>query len=210
MSRGRFITFEGIEGSGKSSQIARLQARLEAAGRRVVRLREPGGTPIGDRIRAVLLDPAANAMTPESEMFLFAASRAQLVREAVRPALEDGAVVLCDRFVHSSLAYQGGGRGLGRDRVAAVNAHAVDGCLPDRVVLLDLPADRALDRAAARGALDRIEQEKRSFFEVTRTAFLAEADSDPTRFVVVDADGTRDDVEARVQAGLRDLFEESA
>lgn len=210
MSPGRFITFEGIEGSGKSTQIARLQARLEAAGKSVIRLREPGGTAIGDRIREVLLDPAARAMTAETEMYLFAASRAQLVREAVRPALARGAVVLCDRFLHSSLAYQGGGRALGRDRVGAVNAPAVDGCLPDRVLLLDLAPERALERAAARGALDRIEQEKRAFFEATRAAFLDEARRDPDRFAVIDADGDPDTVEARVLAGVQRFFEDLA
>ncbi len=205
MKPGRFIAFEGIEGCGKSTQIARLARRLSDGGAEVVRVREPGGTPIGDRIREVLLDPACDAMSDEAEMHLFAASRSQLVREVIRPAMARGAVVLCDRYVYSSLAYQGGGRELGREVVRAVNASAIDGLLPDRVVLLDLAPATALQRAAARASLDRIERERLPFFESVRGAFLAEAEADPDRFVVVDAAGDPDAVEAAVQAGLADL-----
>ena len=202
MKPGRFITFEGIEGSGKSTQIERLSRRLGDAGIDVVRVREPGGTAIGDRIRGILLDPACAGMCAETEMYLFAASRAQLVRQVIRPALAAGKVVVCDRFLHSSLAYQGGGRALGRPLVSRVNAAAVDGLEPDRVVLLDLPPEAALGRAAARARLDRIEQERIDFFEAARTAFLEEAAAAPERFVVVDASGDADSVEAEVLAGL--------
>ncbi len=205
MKPGRFITFEGIEGSGKSTQIARLARRLSDAGVDVVRVREPGGTAIGDRIRGVLLDPACTGMSDETEMYLFAASRAQLVREVIRPALAAGKVVLCDRFVHSSLAYQATGRGLGRERVAAVNAAAVDGLEPDRVVVLDMAPVAAMRRAAERASLDRIEQERVDFFEAVRAAFLAEAQRTPDRFVVVPAGDSQDAVEAAVWAGLADL-----
>lgn len=141
-------------------------------------------------------------MADETEMLLFAASRAQLVRRVVRPALERGAVVLCDRYVHSSLAYQGHARGLGRDFVASANAPATGGLLPDRVVLLDLDPARALERAAARGTLDRIEGEGLAFHRAVRAGFLAEADADSGRFCVIDADGTADEVHARVSAGV--------
>ena len=119
-----FIAFEGIEGSGKSTQVGRLVARLQAAGREVVSVREPGGTSLGDRVRGILLDKEQVGMHPVAEMLLFAASRAQIVREVIRPALERGAVVVCDRFLHSSLAYQGHARGLGRERVLSANHHA--------------------------------------------------------------------------------------
>jgi dTMP kinase len=203
MQPGRFITFEGIEGSGKSTQIARLARRLTDAGLPVVRVREPGGTEIGDRIRGVLLDPACSGMSDETEMYLFAASRAQLVREVIRPALAAGKIVLCDRYLHSSLAYQGGGRQLGRSLVALVNAPAVDGLEPDRVVLLDLDPNEALGRAAARSAPDRIEQERLCFFEAVRAAFLSESEAEG--FVVVPASGDPDAVEAAVWEGLLDL-----
>jgi len=179
-----------------------LAARLSGAGREVVSVREPGGTPVGDRIRGILLDPACDAMTDPTEMFLFAASRAQLVRQVVRPGLERDAVVLCDRYVHSSLAYQGHARGLGRDLVAAVNAPAIDGLLPDCVVLLDLDPARALERAAARGTLDRIEAEGIEFHHGVRAGFLAEAKRDAERFLVIDADGSPEEVHARLIAGL--------
>ena len=205
MKPGRFITFEGIEGSGKSTQIARLARRLGDLGGEIVQVREPGATAIGDRIRAVLLDPSCSGMCDETEMFLFAASRAQLVREVIRPALEAGKVVLCDRFVHSSLAYQGRGRDLGREVVAGVNAPAVAGLTPDRVVLLDMDPMEALRRAAARSSLDRIEQERLGFFQTVRAAFLAEAEATPEQFLVVPAIGEPDAIEAEIWEGLAAL-----
>jgi dTMP kinase len=207
MKLGRFITFEGIEGSGKSTQIARLAERLTGAGLSVVRVREPGGTAIGDRIRQVLLDPACEDMCAETEMYLFAASRAQLVRQTILPAIERGEVVLCDRFVHSSLAYQGAGRGLGRPLVAQVNAAAIDGLRPDRIVVLDIAPEEALGRAAARAALDRIEQERIEFFENTREAFLDEAERDPATFAVVPAEAGPDAVEDAVWQRVAHLFD---
>jgi dTMP kinase len=206
MDRGRFITFEGIEGSGKSTQIRLLREHLTKGGHSVRLLREPGGTPIGDRIRAILLDASLPELTDTTEMFLFAASRAQLIREEVRPALAAGETVLCDRFVYSSLAYQAHARGLGREQVWAANAPAIEGLLPDRVVLLDLPPATALGRAQARGTLDRIEAESLAFHEAVRAGFLDEASADPERFRVIEASGTPEDIHERVLEGLGGLL----
>ena len=198
MQAGRFIAFEGIEGSGKTTQLARLRVRLQQLGYSVLAVREPGDTPIGDRIRAILLDPASSGMAPETEMLLFAASRAQLVREVIRPHMAEGGLVLCDRYLHSSLAYQAAARGLGRERVLRANAPAIDGLYPDKVVLVDLEPEVALNRARSRAGLDRIEQEAIEFHNNVRAAFLAEADRAPGRFLVVDGYGDAGEVEARI------------
>jgi len=210
MTRGLFITFEGIEGSGKSTQVGRLAAHLRDAGRDVVVTREPGGTATGDRIRGILLDPDLSALTPTTEMLLFAANRAQHVRETVRPALDRGAVVLCDRYLHSSLAYQAWARGLGRDTVMAANAPAIDGLLPDRVLLLDLPIDDAFARAAARGRLDRIEQAGRAFHEGVQRGFHEERALDPDRFATIDANQPEGAVFADILAALAPLLGDPA
>jgi dTMP kinase len=199
----RFLTFEGIEGCGKSTQLGRLCAHIEDLGQPVIQLREPGGTPLGDRVRAILLDASQRGMTPHAEMFLFAASRAQLIRTAVRPALAAGSWVLCDRFVHSSLAYQGHARGLGRDLVASTNAPAIDGCWPDLVLWLDLPVDEALGRAAERGELDRFEREGPDFHRAVAAGFAAEAAADPERITRIDARGDADAIHRRILAALQ-------
>jgi dTMP kinase len=206
MGGGRFITFEGIEGSGKSTQIHMLHEHLTGTGHSVHRLREPGGTRIGDRIRAILLDPGLPELTDTTEMLLFAASRAQLIRQEVQPALAAGKTVVCDRFVYSSLAYQGHARGLGREMVWNANAPALAGLLPDTVVLLDLPPAAALERAKARASLDRIEAEDLTFHAAVRAGFLAEAEADPERFCVVEALGKPEDVHRRILAGLEGLL----
>ena len=202
MNPGLFIAFEGIEGSGKSTQQARLAAHLEGLGREVVCTREPGGTPTGDRIRAILLDPALPDLNATTEMLLFAASRAQHVGELLCPALARGAIVVCDRYLHSSLAYQAWARGLGRDVVLAANAPAIDHLLPDLVLLLDMPVDEAFSRAAARGRFDRIEQAGRAFHEAVRAGFHAEQELDPDRFHTIDATQTPDAVFAQVRAAV--------
>ncbi len=195
---GRLVVFEGVEGAGKSTQLGLLRAELAAAGREVVVTREPGGTPIGERIRAILLDPVAAEMCPETEALLFAAARAQLVAQVIRPALEQGAVVLCDRFLDSSLAYQGGARGLGVDRVEALNRFGTGGLLPDVVVLLDL--DPAVGLARRGWGRDRIEGQELDFHRAVAKAFGGLAARHPDRFVVVDADGSPGQVAARVRA----------
>jgi len=194
---GLFITFEGSEGCGKSTQIVRLAERLREAGREVVQLREPGGTPIGEKIRELLqYDVSAADMTPEAELLLFAASRAQLIREVIRPALKRGAIVLCDRFLDSTTVYQGVARALEESAVARINDFAVDGTLPDLTLLLDLDAAEGRRRASARkGPSDRMEQEKEEFYESVRRGFLDLARRKPARFAVIDGAGDEKSVE---------------
>jgi dTMP kinase len=194
---GLFITFEGSEGCGKSTQIVRLAERLRSVGREVVQLREPGGTPIGEKIRDLLqYDASATSMTPEAELLLFAASRAQLVREVIWPALKRGAIVLCDRFLDSTTVYQGVARSLQESDVARVNEFAVNGTLPDLTLLLDLDAREGRRRASARkGPVDRMELEKEEFYESVRRGFLNLAQSNPDRIAVIDGSGDEKSVE---------------
>jgi len=205
-SRGLFITFEGSEGSGKSTQIRRLADRLLALGREVITLREPGGTPIGEQIRNLLqYDGAAVAMTPEAELLLFAASRAQLVREVIRPALARGGIVLCDRFLDSTTVYQGVARALDESRVAAINDFAVGGTLPDLTLLLDLDAAEGRRRASERkGPADRMEQEGADFYESVRRGYLKLAHAKPQRLAVVDASRGEEEVAVSILAILKE------
>jgi dTMP kinase len=196
---GVLIAFEGVEGAGKSTQLDLLRCELERRGREVVVTREPGGTPVGERVRAVLLDPAVD-LHPRAEALLFAAARAQLVEQVIRSALQRGAVVLCDRYLHSSLAYQGGGRGLGRAPVEEVNRFATGGLPPDLVVLLDLDPAEGLGRVG--GRRDRIEVEDLGFHRRVRDAFRELAAGDPGRFAVVDAAAPVDQVAAGVLAAV--------
>ncbi len=186
---GLLISFEGSEGCGKSTQIQRLRARLEAAGRSVEVLREPGGTPVGEHIRHLLQHaPEGAALTPEAELLLFAASRAQLVREKIRPALEAGRVVVLDRFLDSTTVYQGLARGLPLESVHAVNRLAVGGTLPHLTVVLDMNAQVARERIQASGRpLDRMEDQPLEFFEKVRQGYLHLAVEQPDRMVVLDA-----------------------
>ncbi|MPY67339.1 dTMP kinase [Deinococcus sp. SDU3-2] len=181
-----FLTFEGPEGAGKSTQLRRLAVRLEAAGVAHTVTREPGGTGLGTRVREVLLDPALD-MDPLPEFLLYSASRAQLVREVLRPALSRGEVVLCDRYADSSLAYQGAGRGLESGLLRAVTAEVTGGLTPDLTVLLDLDPALGLHRAAQRGQPDRLEQADLAFHERVRRGFLDLARHEPERFLVLDA-----------------------
>lgn len=168
--RGLFVVLEGGEGVGKTTQWSRLADTLRAVGHDVVAVREPGGTPAGDAIRSLLLDPSSQ-LAPESEALLFAASRAQLVRDVIRPALDRGAVVLVDRFLLSTYAYQGAGRGLSMDSLQAVNHVATGGLAPDLTLLLAVPLATAQTRMHARGETDRLEREHVSFHERVRDAF---------------------------------------
>jgi dTMP kinase len=202
--RGRFVAFEGPEGAGKSTQVARLARRLRDAGRAVTTTFEPGGTPAGDRIRAVLLDPDLE-VDPLAEFLLYAAARAQHVVERIEPALARGEVVLCDRFAASSLAYQGYGRGLDPQWVHEVNARATRGLVPDRTVLLDLPSRAGLSRVAERGAADRLERADAAFHERVREGFLTEAARQPG-WIVVDAARDVDAVAAQVWNELAEML----
>jgi len=203
--RGLFITLEGPDGAGKSTQGPLLAEYLRRGGREVVYTREPGGTPIGDRIRQILLDERHGEMAAVTEMLLFAASRAQFVREVVEPALARGAAVLSERYVDASLAYQGFGRGLEVDLVRRVNDAATGGRLPDLTLLLDIEPSAGLARVrAARGKEgapgrgDRLEQEALAFHERVRAGFLQLARESPKRFAVLDAQGDVAAVHERV------------
>jgi dTMP kinase len=193
MKPGLLITFEGTEGSGKSTQITQLAERLKASGYSIRTLREPGGTAIGEEIRHTLQHSHQNqAMFPETELLLLNASRAQLVREIIRPALARGEIVLCDRFFDSSLAYQGYGRGLALTSVQAIIDYAVEDCRPDLTIYLHVPvavseARRASRQSAVPSARDRMEESDRAFFERVEHGYLQLASADPKRIRVVDA-----------------------
>ncbi len=206
--RGLFFAFEGVEGCGKSTQVKLLFETLEAQGRKVVVTREPGGTRIAERIRHVVLDPDCKEMDPKTEALLYAASRAQLVGEVIRPALEEGAIVLCDRYLDSSLAYQGIARGLGEDDVMRLNVWATDETLPDLVILLHL--DPELGLARTKGDPDRMEQEDVAFHRKVGEAYLHLARSFPSRFAVIDAAGSVDEVHRQVRTTILPFLREGA
>jgi dTMP kinase len=194
-----FVTFEGLDGSGKTTQIDLLRARLEADGREVVVTREPGGTAVGELIRSVVLD--GPEMEPWPEAALFAAARSQLVADVIRPALERGADVLCDRYVDSSLAYQGIARGLGLERVLELNLDAVGGLLPDRTFLLAVDAHAAAGRVGDRP--DRIERESAAFRERVAEAYLELAERWPDRITTLDGALPADELAERIHGALR-------
>jgi len=191
--RGRFITFEGIEGSGKSSQISLLTDHLRSKRMAVTLTREPGGTPIGDQVRKILLDPGNKALDPSAELLLYAASRAQHLKEVIRPALESGLMVLCDRFSDATIAYQGYGRGLDLDMIHALDRLVTAGMRPDLTVVLDVEAAVGLARARGRNnqqgleAEARFENEALAFHERVRQGYLTLAREAPDRMKIVDA-----------------------
>lgn len=200
---GRFITLEGGDGAGKTTQAELLTAWLEEHGRTVVRTREPGGTELGQRIREMVLHERGH-VAPRAEALLYAADRAHHVETVVRPALARGEVVLQDRYIDSSVAYQGVARGLGADRIRSVSDWAADGLVPDLTVLLDLDVTVGRSRvAAARGdVFDRLESEAAAFHETVRRAFLDAADAEPERFLVVDAGQSTDAVQRTVRSAV--------
>lgn len=203
---GAFIAFEGIEGAGKGTQIERAAAVLRAAGHDVLTVREPGGTPLGERIRAILLDRETGSMQPRAEAMLFAAARAQLVSQVIRPAIAAGKVVLCDRYIDSSVAYQGMARGLGEEDVLTLNAWGTQGLFPDLVLLLQLAPDAGLARARADGA-DRIEKEADEFHVKVAEAYAKIAEDHPERLTVIDTTGLDEDaVQARVVSAIERLL----
>lgn len=184
---GVFITFEGGEGTGKTTQIALLRDYLEARGHAVVVTREPGGAPIAEAIRTILLDPAHAAMCPVAELLLYEAARAQHVAELIRPALEAGKTVLSDRFADSTTVYQGAGRGLPSDAVRGLHEIATAGVWPSLTIVFDLPVEEGLRRAGLPGVADRIERESLAFHQRVRDGFLHLAEQEPRRVHVVDA-----------------------
>ena len=199
---GLFLTLEGPEGGGKTTQLARLQARLEEAGIATVRTREPGGDAVGERVRELLL---STEMTSRAEFLLFAAARAQNVAQVVRPALLAGKVVLCDRFTDSSLAYQGVARGLPLETIRAVNDFATGGLRPDRTFLLDLPAELGLARRHA-SETNRLDHESLGFHTKVRDGFLDAARREPGRIFVLDASQSPDAVAEDLWAAVRSLL----
>lgn len=204
--KGVFVTFEGGEGAGKTTHIRFLAHTLEAMGREVLCLREPGGTSIGEQLRAVVLDPQNDAMSDECELMIYLAARAQLVSQVIKPALERGAVVLCDRFFDSTMAYQGYGRGLDRDLVRRANDFACQGIRPDRTILLVPPSARAgLARATTEGA-DRLESAGDAFHERVNAAFAQMASEEPARIRTVHSASKKSDTSRAVFAELVDLF----
>jgi len=207
MERGRFISLEGGEGAGKSTLLAGLRDYLAGQGVELVQMREPGGTPLGEALRAILLDPAMRGMSAESELLMMFASRAQLVRERIAPALEAGQWVLCDRFADASYAYQGGGRGQPMERIAALEAWACAGIAPELTLLLDLPVADGRARAAGRGEADRIESEADAFFERVRATYRARAAAEPQRFRLLDASAPPGQVLVAAIAAVSPLLE---
>jgi dTMP kinase len=212
--KGLFITFEGIEGSGKSTQILLLEQRLRSLGRKVRLVREPGGTPIGEEIRHTLKHSKANAaMTGETELLLMNASRAQLVRELIRPALAAGEIVLCDRFYHSTIAYQGYGRQLDLKQVEVIIDVAVGDTRPDITLLLHVPHEVSEQRRLARQPTlplhlqrDRIEEAGQSFFERVAKGYEALAGTETRRVKRIDADGTVEKVQASIWSYVQPLL----
>ena len=208
MSGGRFITLEGGEGAGKSTQLRRLAEALRARGLDLVETREPGGSPGAEAIRRLLLEGEGDRWTMEAEALLFAAARADHVARTIRPALERGAWVLCDRFLDSSVAYQGGAGGLGFDAIRALHRVGSHGFLPDRTLLLELPPETVAARLSARDAAgsDRIGGRDDKFHGRVAAAFAALAEEEPARFRRIDASGTPDEVTARLLAAVEDLL----
>lgn len=205
-ARGKFITLEGGEGVGKSTQLAALRELLRASGREIVFTREPGGTARAERIRELLLDPDSEPMPVLCELLLVFAARATHIENVIRPALARGAWVLCDRFTDATYAYQGGGRGADPAQIALLERLVQDGLRPDLTLLLDAPLDltaaRAQDRNRTLGSTDRFEREQRDFFERVRHVYRERAQAEPQRWVVIDASRDREAVTEQIRAAI--------
>jgi dTMP kinase len=210
MTRGKFITFEGGEGAGKSTQIAALGDALRARGRNLLVTREPGGTPRAERIRELLLETSDEPMPAACELLLVFAARASHVENVIRPALERGVWVICDRFTDATYAYQGGGRGMDRDQIALLERLVQGSLRPDLTLLLDAPvevaAQRATHRNAASGSTDRFEREQPAFFDRVRATYLARAALEPSRYAIIDATAAREVVTHSIVAAVNARF----
>jgi len=203
--RGKLITLEGGEGVGKSTNLAYIQQTLESAGIDLVVTREPGGTEVAEKIRTLLLAPSDEPIAELAELLLVFAARAQHVEQLIKPALERGAWVLCDRFIDATYAYQGGGRAMSLEVIAQLEQLVLSEVKPDMTLLLDLSVEQGMARARARAELDRFEQEKMSFFEAVRAAYLERAAADPGRIVIIDAAPELDRVQYQIKAALQRL-----
>ncbi|MFA7466883.1 MAG: dTMP kinase [Desulfotomaculaceae bacterium] len=206
MTAGKFIVFEGIDGSGKTTQMKLLAQALEKRAMPVLCTREPGGTDIGTRLRELLLDPTCRDITHRTEAFLYAADRAQHVTEKIMPALRRGDTVLCDRFIYSTLAYQGGGRGLDREFLARLNDLATGGLEPDAVILLDLSVEESISRVLGDRFPDRLEAEKSDFFGQVRRGYLEQAAQWPRLFKVIQAGAVVEEVHRSVLVSLQQVL----
>jgi len=205
-----FITFEGGEGAGKSTTIKRLVSALKLDGYQIVLTREPGGTPISEEIRNVILDLKNIDMDPMTEALLYAASRRQHIVQKILPALKEGKLVLCDRFLDSSLAYQGGARGLGIDRVYALNKFATEGLKPDLTILFDIVPEAGLKRIANnKREVNRLDEEKLAFHNAVRDAFHELSKREPKRFVIVDASKSPDEVFGAAYQAIKERINEN-
>lgn len=204
--QGKFITVEGSEGVGKSSNLAFIEDYLRNAGINVLRTREPGGTQLGEAIRELLLDARQSAMCDDTELLLMFAARAQHLAEVIRPALAAGQWVLCDRFTDATYAYQGGGRGVPMERIRVLEDWVQGELRPDHTLLLDMPVAGGLERAGARSKPDRFEQEQHAFFERVRETYLARAQTEPTRIHVIDASPALDKVQAQITTVLQQIL----
>ena len=196
--QGKFITLEGTEGAGKSTALFFVEEKIRAAGVDLVVTREPGGTELGEKIRALLLDKNHSSMCDDTELLLMFAARAQHLDELIKPALANGQWVLCDRFTDATYAYQGGGRGLNLDHIATLETLVQGSLRPDITLLLDIPVDQGLARAGERGELDRFEQEKVEFFERVRRTYLDRASQYPNQYHVIDASKTIPEVQRQL------------
>ena len=203
--KGQFITVEGIEGVGKTTNIEFIQQRLLATGKDVVVTREPGGTPLGEAIRGLLLDPEYTGMDSSCELQLMFAARAEHLARVIRPALDKGQWVLCDRFTDATYAYQGGGRGIDTGVIARLEELVQGDFRPDLTLLLDVPVEIGLARASERGKLDRFEQEKVEFFERVRQAYLGMARQHATRYRIVDASQPLEQVQKQLEVVLQSV-----
>lgn len=206
MGRGLFITLEGPEGAGKTTNREFLAEHLRAAGHQVVLTREPGGTPLAEQIRELLLAEHEEPVAVDTELLLMFAARAQHLEQLILPALQQGKVVLCDRFTDASYAYQGGGRGIDTQRIAVLEEFVQGGLRPDLTLLFDLPVEAGMARARQRGRLDRFEQERQQFFENVRNAYLQRAEAEPQRFRVINAALQLSEVQQQLQPVLQELL----
>ncbi len=206
--RGKFITVEGSEGVGKTSNLNFIEQILQETGIKVVRTREPGGTPLGESIRELLLDAGQDNMCDDTELLLMFAARAQHLHEVILPGLKAGKWILCDRFTDATYAYQGGGRGIEMSRIAVLEEWVQQDLRPDHTLLLDMPVAEGLARAGARSEPDRFEQQKQAFFERVRQTYLQRAKAEPQRFHVIDASQPLNRVQAQISQVLDQILAE--
>jgi dTMP kinase len=199
MNKGRFITIDGVEGAGKSTQIDLICSYLQRKGIKVVRTREPGGTNVGEKIRSVLLDVDNQEMHSDTELLLMFSSRNELIQNKIIPALNNGSWVVSDRFTDASFAYQGGGRMLNLDRIAKLEEWVLGDFQPDLTLLLDISVEIGMNRIETRASKDRIELEERVFFERVRSVFIGRSEAFPERIKLIDASGTIDDIHEKIR-----------